>query len=99
MKPIALTFGMIIGVIVASASLAACGAQATPQRPSGSAASLAEPEAERVAVVRALREDPPLPGTAAPGWEGLQAPAGSGAATDPHAHHHHHHRQHGKAQP
>jgi hypothetical protein len=80
---------------IALGPLAACGAQASPQRPSGSAASLAEPEAGRVAVVRALREDPPLPGTAASGWEGLQSPAG-GSAADPHAHHH---NQHGKAGP
>jgi hypothetical protein len=88
-----------IAITIAIGSLPACGAQATPQRPSGSAASLSEPEAARAPVARALREDPPLPGTAAEGWEGLQQPAGA-AGSDPHEHHqHHHHHQHGKAQP
>jgi len=82
-------------ISIAGCALAACGAQATPQRPSGSAASLAEPEAERASVVRALREDPPLPGSPTDGWEGLRTPAATGEGAAGHQHHHHH----GKAQP
>jgi hypothetical protein len=86
-------------ISIAGCALAACGAQATPQRPSGSAAALAEPEAERASVVRALREDPPLPGNSVEGWEGLQPPAAASGDAAGHQHHEPHHHQHGKAQP
>ena len=63
--------------------LAACGGRALPEVDAAAGASTNEYD-----VTRALREDPPLPGASASGWEGLQEAA---PAADPHAHHHHHH--------
>ena len=62
--------------------LAACGGRALPEVDAAAGASTNEYD-----VTRALREDPPLPGASASGWEGLQEAA---PAADPHAHHHHH---------
>jgi hypothetical protein len=54
--------------------------------PAGSPASLAEREAQRPPIARALREDPPLPGAATEGWPGLQQATGSAPVHSRHGH-------------
>lgn len=85
--------------------LAACGGRALPDVPgSGNTPGGSTRDPSAYDVTRALREDPPLPGAPASGWDGLaEAPP-----VDPHAHHRHgrepadphaHHRHGGEAAP
>jgi hypothetical protein len=64
-------FVLLLGCL----SLLAC-AHRPELAPAGSPASLSEPELPRMPVTRALREDPPLPGTPTDGWSGLQQRGG-----------------------
>ena len=75
---------------------AACASRDVPQRyPESSAASPSAHAAPPAVVTRALHSEPPLPGTASEGWEGLA----SESAPDPHANHEGHgHGTHGAGQ-
>lgn len=71
----------MIRTLMLALGLAACGGRALPDVDAAAGAS-----PKGYDVTRALREDPPLPGASASGWDGLEAEA---PAADPHAHHKH----------
>ncbi|MCB9596482.1 MAG: hypothetical protein H6719_27410 [Sandaracinaceae bacterium] len=58
-------------------ALVGCSRELPTTFPSGSAASLDEPEAPVASVGVALEQEPPLPGEPSSGWEGLQRDAGA----------------------
>lgn len=73
-----------------------CASREVPSRyPETSAASPKAPAGASLQVTQALASEPPLPGTEAPGWQGLNdaaQPTGTSTeAADPHAQHRGHH--------
>ena len=75
--------------------LLGCASRDVPSRfPESSAASLAAPAGASLPVTHALASEPPMPGSQAPGWQGLNesttAP-NTEAPADPHAQHRGHH--------
>ena len=79
--------------LAAALSLAACASRAVPDAwPRTAAASPEAPEAPIAPGPLALSSDPPLPGEASPGWEGLDEDVGAAPATAPDASSHPHHQ-------
>lgn len=74
-------------IVLTAAGLIACAGTPRVTTPLGSPASAREPESPPAEVLRALQEDPPLPGDAAEGWPGLADPR-EADAPQPEGHHH-----------
>jgi hypothetical protein len=71
---------------IAYALAAACSSRSVPSAwPESAAASPSAPSAPVAEVIRSLASEPPLPGEAAAGWAGLDAPV----SPDEHAGHEH----------
>jgi hypothetical protein len=85
---------ILASALAAALAGAACSSRAVPAAwPRAAAASPEAPEAPAAPGPLALSSDPPLPGEAAPGWEGLDDDAGVAPddAAPPPLHHGMHH--------